>query len=146
MVELPEYKLGDLLECINGIKYSNVRVLNNNNIIILYGDNSGHIMKILDWFSMIKDYNGIIHNTNSLDNIYNDDLTNLRTTTIRTISSSSSIRTSSSIRSDKSVTFNPIIDIKIINPDPLEQSEPEPIKKSKLSWYYNIFLCCVDLD
>lgn len=58
MVELLDYKLGDL------------RVLNNN-IIILYGDNSEHIMKI--------------HNTNSLDNIYNDDLTNLRTTTIRII-------------------------------------------------------------
>ena len=149
MVELPDYKLGDLLECINGIKYSNVKVLTNNNIIILYGDNSGNIMKILDWVTMIKDYNGIIHNTNSLVNINSDDLANLRTTTIRTISrssSSSSIRTSSSIRSDKSVTFNPIIDIKIINPDPLEQSEPEPIKKSKLPWYYNIFLCCVDLD
>ncbi len=140
MEKLPDYKLGDLLECIDGIKYSCVRVITDNNIIILYGDNNGDIMKIFDWISMIKDYNGKIHNINTLDNIYNDDLANLRTTTIRTISNSSSIRTSSSIRSNKSVTFNSIVNIKIIEPKPVL------IKKSKLSWYYNIFLCCVDLD
>jgi hypothetical protein len=162
MLELPEYKLGDLLECIDGIKYSRVKVLTNNNIIILYGDNSGDIIHISDWVSMIKDYNGKIHIINTLDNIYLDPIYSYENTPTN---NNLSIRTSS----NRSVTFNPVVDIKIIehdnrrrsildilwykpnhiiesDPEPLEQSEPKPIKKSKLPWYYNIFLCCVDLD
>ena len=168
MVKLPEFKIGDELECIDGNNYSRIKIITNNDVSILYGDNSGNIMSISDWVLMVKDNNGIIRNTmNTFYQTYMDSIHTSNNLTLRTNSNSSS---NSSIRSSKSVTFNSkidiieiesnnrrrsILDLSLFNPIPdlvLEQYEipeplePEPIKIPKLPWYYNIFLCCIDLD
>lgn len=70
MLGLPNYKLGDILECGEGIEYSKIQILDDNKVKILLGFGKNNIINIYHWYFINEKNHATIQNISDVERVY----------------------------------------------------------------------------